>query len=102
MFNLCDFERATTWYSYSVHDFEDAEKLGATYTFEKAFDVGVNNLESLGVLGQLFFYFFRSEKQGLQVRPRPLNFLKYSEHITAGNGKRQRCARLGAHETHLG
>lgn len=42
----------------SVHQFEDAETLGTTYTFEKAFDVGVDNLESLGVLGQLFFYFF--------------------------------------------
>lgn len=30
----------------------------ATYTFEEAFDIGVDNLESLGVLRQLFLDFF--------------------------------------------
>lgn len=57
-----------------------------TYTFEKTFDIGVNDLETLGIFGQFLLYFFGPNEQRLQIGPRPLNFLKDSEHITADKG----------------
>lgn len=60
------------------------EDFSVAYTFQKPFDVGVDDLKTLGVFWELLFYFFRSNKQRLQIRPRPLNFLKDGKHVTGG------------------
>lgn len=46
-----------------------------TYAFEDVFDVSVDALEALGILGKLFLHFLRADEQGFQVRPGPLDFL---------------------------
>lgn len=66
-----------------------------TYTFEKTFDIGVNDLETLGVFWELLLDFFGPNEQRLQIGPRSLNFLKDSEHITADNAGQQKLRSCG-------
>lgn len=65
--------------------------VSTTYAFEDTLDVGIDNLESLGIFRQLFFNLFRPNEQRLQIRPRPLDFLENGEYITVdcGGGNRR-------------